>query len=205
MLYDKCHRKFIRWPILLHSSVLRSISSSVQGRVLYILIIQGDWPHKAIRLNLSKEFDLEYLQALIELTDESEWKICQFINKEAYNKGRRLVGQHCQLFKSGEDDGFGYHVGIRIGNFQGLVEPLGYRRLPLSEGAKASILQEHRSGHSVAKMADDWDVSESHIRAVITKHKPSVSPLKKPTNKGISGPQPLPPSRVAKVRGGSDL
>lgn len=189
----------------LYSSVLRSISSGAQGRVLYILIYQGDWPDEAIRLNLAKESDLEYLQALIELTDESEWKICQFKNKEAYNRGRRLVGQHWQLFKSGEDDGFGYHVGIRIGKFQGLVEPLGYRRLPLSEGAKESILQEHRSGHSVAKIADDWDVSESHIRAVITKHKPSVSPLKKPINRGSFEGKPPSPSRVAKVRGGWGL
>jgi hypothetical protein len=189
----------------LHSSVLRSISSGAQGRVLYILIYQGDWPDEAIRFNLSKESDLEHLQALIELTDESEWKICQFKNKEAYNRGPRLVGQHRQLFKSKEDDGFGYHGGIRIGKFQGLVEPLGYRRLPLSEGAKESILQDHQSGHSVTKMADDWDVSESHIRAVITKHKPSVSPLKKPINKGSFEGEPPLPSRVAKVRGGSDL
>ena len=189
----------------IYSTVLRSISSGAQERVLYILIYQGDWPHKAIRLNLSKESDLEHLQALIELTDESEWKICQFKNKEAYNRGRRLVGQHRQLFKSKEDDGFGYHGGIRIGKFQGLVEPLGYRRLPLSEGAKESIFQDHRSGHSVKKMADDWDVSESHIRAVITKHKPSVSPLKKPINKGSFEGEPPSPSRVAKVRGGSDL
>ena len=187
----------------LHSSVLRSISSGAQGRVLYILIYQGDWPDEAIRFNLSKESDLEHLQALIELTDESEWKICQFKNKEAYNRGPRLVGQHRQLFKSKEDDGFGYHGGIRIGKFQGLVEPLGYRRLPLSQGAKESIFQDHQSGHSVTKMADDWDVSESHIRAVITKHKPSVSPLKKPINRGSFEGKPPSPSRVAKVRGGS--
>ena len=187
------------------SAVIRSISPTAQGRNLYILIIRDDWPYRAFCLNLSQELDLIYLQSLIELADQPGWAICQFKNKKAYNKGRRMVGQHLKLWLSGQRDGFGHRVGIRSGKFQGLVEPLGYRRLPLSDEAKVAILQDYRSGLSVTKIADDWDVSESYIRGVIKKDKLPVSPLKKTINKGISESKPPPIGRVARVKGGSGL
>lgn len=184
------------------STVIRSISSTAQGRILYILIIRDDWPYRAFCLNLSQEVDLISLRRLIELADQPGWAICQFKNKKAYNKGRRMVGQHLKLWSSGQRDGFGRRVGIRSGKFQGLVEPLGYRRLPLSDDAKVAILQDYRSEFSVTKIADDWDVSESYIRGVIKKDKLPVSPLKKTINKGISESKPPSVGRVGRAKGG---
>ena len=187
----------------LYSSVLRSISTTAQGRVLYILIIRGDWPHKAVRLNLSEDSDLAHLRNFIELADEPDWAICQFKNRAAYNKGRRMVGLHRELRRSRRRDTYGDLIGVRIGRFQGLVEPLGYRKTPLSEVDQKRVRLEYQQGSSIKKLVDDWDVSETYIRGILKKDKPPVSPLGKPINKGVLAPEPPNPSRVAKVRGGS--
>ena len=180
----------------LYSSVLRSISTTAQGRILYILIIRGDWPHKAVRLNLSEDSDLTDLQHFIELADEPDWAICQIKNKEAYNKGRRLVGQHWRLFKTNQRDNLGYRLGVSIAKFQGLVEPLGYRKTPLSEVDQKRVRLEYQQGLSIKKLVDDWDVSETYIRGILKGDKPPVSPSKKSINKGIFVPEPPPCSRV---------
>ena len=173
---------------------------------IFVFIFDRDWPHKAVELNLSRESDLHYLVALIELVNDPEepgWGICQFKSRVAYNKGRRLVGQHRKLRRSRKRDAYGNLTGVRIGRFQGLVEPLGYRKTPLSEVDQKRVRLEYQQGSSIKKLVDDWDVSETYIRGILKKDKPSVSPLGKPINKGVLGPQPHDPSRVAKVRGGS--
>jgi transposase-like protein len=91
---------------------------------------------------------------------------------------------------------------VPIGRFQGLVEPLGYVRSRLSEESRKIIRLEYRRGASVAKLADEWDVSESLIRTILQGDKPPVSPLEKAINKGVSEPEPPLSGRVAKIKGG---
>ena len=99
----------------------------------------------------------------------------------------------------------GERIGIQIGKFQGLVEPLFYQRLPLSKSAKDAIRKEYRyRRYSVAKLADDWDVSESHIRQILKKEKPPVWPSGDPIKQGFSEGQPPVPCRVGAGRGGYD-
>ena len=163
-----------------------------------LLLYFGDHPEKAFTLNLNKEVDQTYLRALIDLVnEETGWGLCEFKNQESYRKGKRLTGQHRQLRRSGKRDACGYRFGIQIGKFQGLVQPLGYKNLPLSKGEEKTIREEYRyRDYSVAKLADDWDVSESHIRKVLKGDKPPVCPSKDSTNKGIFEPKPPVPGRV---------
>jgi hypothetical protein len=117
-----------------------------------------------------------------------------------------LVGQHWQLYKSDQRDEFKNRIGIQIGKFHGLVQPLGYNNLPLTESAKKLIREEHRRrGTSVTKLADDWDVSESHIREVLKGDKPPVLSSRESINIGIlDGEPPVPGRVVPEERGCSD-
>ena len=174
-------------------------------RTLFVFIFDRDWPHKAVELNLSRESDLQYLVALIELVndpDEPGWGICQFKNRAAYNKGRRMVGLHRELRRSRRKDTYGNLTGVRIGRFQGLVEPLGYRKTPLSEVDQKRVRLEYQQGSSIKKLVDDWDVSETYIRGILKKDKPPVSPSKKSINIDVFEPEPPPCSRVVCVSRG---
>ena len=122
-------------------------------RFVRILVIDGDIPLYAFEQDHSDPTQRAILRYL-----RTRYVVCQFKSESAYNKGRRLTGQK-----------------VRIGKFQGLVEPLGYQPLPLPESAKKAIRREYRDRHySVAKLADDWDVSASHIRQILKKDKPRV-------------------------------
>ena len=199
----------------------------MRGRV-WILTYYRDFPDSATSLNLNKEVDRDYLEALVELVNEAdrEWGICQFKNEDCYRKGRRLVGQHRQLCRTQVwrketdvellnwnhfDDQkpkrrWDYHSGIPIGVFQRLVQPLGYNSLPLSKREEKAIREEYQYRHySVAKLADDWDVSESHIRKVLKGDKPSVLPSKESINIGVLEGQPPVPGRVVPKARGSTL
>ena len=165
-----------------------------QKGVIRVLVIENDYPLEILKLDCRCGWDNQVLEYL-----ESRYVGCQFKDRNSYNKGKRLVGQHRKLVQSGEGNG------IEIGKFQGLVEPLFYQQLPLSRSARKTILQEHRHrNHSVAKLANDWDVSESHIRQILKKEKPSVWPSGDPIKQGFSEGQPPVPCRVVAGRGGYD-
>ena len=172
----------------------------------WIFTFYRDFPDEAKALKLNKESDRVYLEALIEFMkeDDTGWGIAQFRDEDCYQKGRRLVGQHRQLRRSGLRDTCGYRIGMQIGQFQKLVQILGYQALPLTAGQKMSIRKERKFlRSSIAKLADDWDVSESHIWEVLKVDKPPVSPSQKPTNIGVSEPKPPAPSRVVPQAHGS--
>ena len=155
-------------------------------RIVHIFAFDGDYPSQALRLDLAYRLDRMILKYLWD-----RYSVCQFKNTTAYNKGRRLVGQHNK------------GVVIRIGRFQGLVEPLGYQPLPLSESAEEAIRTEHRFENvSVSKLSDDWDVSESHIREILKGDKPPVSHSADPIKQVFSEGEPPVPSRVGAGRGG---
>ena len=167
--------------------------------LFWVLIFRGDYPTRALELNLNKEEDRNYLEELIAFIkeDETGWGIAQFRDEDCYRKGRRLVGQSNKLIQEGYLDVCGYPEGIHIGKFQKLVQALGYEPLPLTEGQKKAIREEHKFlAYSVPKLADDWDVSESHIRKVLNTDNHPVSPSNESINKGVSEPQPPPPGRV---------
>lgn len=167
--------------------------------LFWVLIFQGDYPTRALELNLNKEEDRNYLEELIAFIkeDETGWGITQFRDEDCYRKGRRLVGQSNKRIQDGYVDVCGYPEGIHIGKFQKLVQALGYEPLPLTEGQKKAIREEHKFlAYSVPKLADDWDVSESHIRKVLNTDNHPVSPSNESINKGVSEPQPPPPGRV---------
>ena len=165
-----------------------------QKGLFWILIIENDYPIETLPLDCRYCWDTMVLEYL-----ESRYVVCQFKDRNSYNKGKRLVEQHRKLVQSGEGNG------IEIGKFQGLVEPLFYQQLPLSKSAKKTILQEHRHrNYSVAKLANDWDVSESHIRQILKKEKPSVWPSGDPIKQGFSEGQPPVPCRAVAGRGGYD-
>jgi len=157
-------------------------------RIVHIFAFDGDYPRQALRLDLAYRMDrliLEYLW--------DRCSVCQFKNSTAYNKGRRLVGQHNK------------GVVIRIGRFQGSVEPLGYQPLPLSESVKESIRTEYRiKNYSISKLSDDWDVSVSHIREILKGDKPPVPPSVDPIKQVFSEGEPPVPSRVGAGRRGYD-
>ena len=154
-------------------------------RIVHIFAFDGDYPRQALRLDLAYRLDrliLEYLW--------DRYSVCQFKNTTAYNKGRRLVGQH----KKG--------MAIQIGRFQGLVEPLGYQRLPLPASAYKRIRREQQNGYSVSELAEDWDVSESQIRRILKGEKPSVTGSADPIKQAFSEGEPPVPCRVGAGRGG---
>ena len=71
-------------------------------RIVHIFAFDGDYPRQVIRLDLAYRIDrliLEYLW--------DRYSVCQFKNTTAYNKGRRLVGQHNK------------GVTVQIGRFSG--------------------------------------------------------------------------------------
>ena len=155
-------------------------------RLVRVLAFEGDHPVCAEQFDLERAIDRLRFGYLCH-----QYCVCQFKNDTAYNKGRRLVGQH--------------HKGqpIRIGRFQGLVQPLGYQRLPLSKSVKESIRTEHRLENvSVSKLSDDWDVSESHIREILKGDKPPVSPSTDPIKQVFSEAEPPVPCRIGAGRGG---
>ena len=165
-----------------------------QKGVIRVLVIENDYPLEILKLDCRCSWDTMVLECL-----ESRYVVCQFKDQDSYNKGKRLVGQHRKLVQSGEGNG------IEIGKFQGLVELLFYQQLPLSKSAKKTILQEHRHrNYSVAKLANDWDVSESHIRQILKGDKPPVRPSVDPIKQGFSEGQPPVPCRVVAGRGGYD-
>ncbi len=159
--------------------------------LIRVLAIDGDYPHLLLPLDLRDRWDNMVLDYL-----ESRYVVCQFKDRNSYTKGKRLVAQHKKLVQSGEGNG------IKIGKFQGLVEPLFYQQLPLSKSARKAIRQEHRQNYSVAKLANDWDVSESHIRQILKGDKPPVSPSGDPIKQAFSEGQPPVPCRVVAGRGG---
>ena len=159
-----------------------------------VLVIEGDYPLEILKLDCRCSWDTRVLEYL-----ESRYVVCQFKDRNSYTKGKRLVAQHKKLVQSGEGNG------IKIGKFQGLVEPLFYQKVPLSKSAKNAIREEHRHrNYSVAKLANDWDVSESHIRQILKKEKPPVWPSGDPIKQGFSEGQPPVPCRVGAGRGGYD-
>ena len=180
--------------------------SNKQG-ILWILIFQGDHPFQAQRLNLNKESDREYLEDLIKFTKNNNkgWGIAKFIDSEAYTKGCRLIGQHWNLIKEKSINGFRkVDSGIQIGTFQGLVQCLEYDNTPLSRGQKIAIFEEHKySGYSVAKLSEDWRVSESQIRKIIREDKTPVYPSNESIKKGVSDLEPPGPCRVVAHTQGS--
>ena len=166
--------------------------TSPQKGLIWVLVIEGDYPQEILKLDCRCGWDTMVLKYL-----ESRYVVCQFKDRNSYNKGKRLVRQHQKLVQSGEGNG------IKIGKFQGLVEPLFYQQLPLSKSARKTIWQEHRHrNYSVAKLANDWDVSESHIRQILKKEKPPVWPSGGPMKQGFSEGQPPVPCRVVAGRGG---
>ena len=174
-----------------------TITSPQKGSIR-VLVIEGDYPQEILKLDCRCGWDTMVLEYL-----ESRYVVCQFKDRNSYNKGKRLVGQHRKLVQSGVRDKYGERIGIQIGKFQGLVEPLFYQQLPLSKSAKESIREEHRhENYSVAKLATDWDVSESHIRQILKKEKPSVWPSGDSIKQGFSEGQPPVPCRVVAGRGG---
>ncbi|MDC0979055.1 hypothetical protein OAS06_01575 [Gammaproteobacteria bacterium] len=185
-------------------SSLLNVETGLVRPIIFVFIFKGDWPRSAFELNLKVESDIQIFESVIDFIESKKgqgWGIAQFKSRKEFNKGRRLVGQHLKLSESCLKDEFGHPAGIQIGKFQGLVEPLGYCRHPLPEESKLSILQDHRSGFSVSKIADDWDLSESYIRSIINKDKPPVSPSKKTINKGFFESEPPSHGRVARARG----
>ena len=160
-------------------------------RIVHIFAFDGDYPRQALRLDLAYRIDRMILKYLWD-----RYSVCQFKNTTAHNKGRRMVGLHKGLCKSRRRDTYGNLIGVRIGRFQGLVEPLGYRKTPLSEVDQKRVRLEYQQGSSIKKLVDDWDVSETYIRGILKGDKPPVSPSKKTINKGIFVPEPPPCSRV---------
>jgi hypothetical protein len=208
--HEKCKKRARRNSSGVHALKVDQLRGNV-----YVFVYFRDYPEHAFTLNLNNELSQIYLQALIDLTNEGTgWGLCEFKNEDCYRRGRRLVGQHHQLCRTqvwheGDDiDWLGWnrskpkgrylwHQGIQIGAFQGLVQPLGYKNLPLTKGEEKVIREEYRfRGYSVAKLADHWNVSESHIRKVLRGDKPPVPPSKDSINKGVSEAQPPIPSRV---------
>ena len=168
--------------------------TSPQKGVIWILIIKNDYPLEILKLDCRYCWDTMVLEYL-----ESRYVVCQFKDQDSYNKGKRLVRQHQKLVQSGEGNG------IKSGKFQGLVEPLFYQQLPLSKSARKTIWQEHRHrNYSVAKLANDWDVSESHIRQILKKEKPPVSSSGDRIKQGFFEGQPPRSNALVPDRGGYD-
>ena len=177
---------------------MENIITSPQKGLIWVLVIEGDYPLEILKLDCRCGWDTMVLEYL-----ESRYVVCQFKDRDSYNKGKRLVGQHRKLVQNGVRNKYGQHIGIQIGKFQGLVEPLFYQQSPLSKSARKTIRQEHRhENYSVAKLATDWDVSESHIRQILKGDKPPVSPSKKSINIDVFEPKPPPSSRVVLHRRG---
>ena len=171
---------------------MTNTNNKSQKGLFWILIIENDYPIETLPLDCRYCWDTMVLEYL-----ESRYVVCQFKDRNSYNKGKRLVGQHRKLVQSGEGNG------IEIGKFQGLVEPLFYQQLPLSKSVRKTIWQEHRHrNYSVAKLANDWDVSESHIRQILKGDKPPVSPSADSIKQVFSEAEPPVPSRVRAGRGG---
>ena len=142
--------------------------------LIWILTINGDHPQDAMPIDLRYQWDQKVLAYL-----KQHYVVCQFRDRVAYRKGKRLVGQH----RKGQV--------IPIGRFRSLVKPLGYESQPLTQSAKAAIRAEHQMHNvSVKKLAEDWDVSESHIRTVLGQDKPPVRPAEGRRNKGFFKGQP---------------
>ena len=179
--------------------LLENTITSPQKGLIWVLVIEGDYPLEILKLDCRGGWDTMVLEYL-----ESRYVVCQFKDRDSYKKGKRLVGQHRKLFQSGVRNKHGERIGIQIGKFQGLVEPLFYQKLPLSKSARKAIRQEHRQNYSVANLANDWDVSESHIRQILKKDKPPVRPSGDPIKQGFSEGQPPVPCRVVAGRGGYD-
>ena len=155
-------------------------------RLVRILAFQGDHPVCAEQFDLAQIDDRLRLEHLC-----LHHTVCQFKDTTAYNKGRRLVGQH----KKG--------MAIQIGRFQGLVEPLGYQQLPLPASTHKRIRHERDVlGYSVTALAENWDVSESHIWKILKGDKPPVSPSADPIKQVFSEGEPPVPCRVGAGRGG---
>jgi len=153
-------------------------------RLVRILAFQGDHPVCAEQFDLAQIEDRSRLDHLC-----LKYTVCQFKDTTAYNKGRRLVGQH----KKG--------MAIQIGCFQGLVEPLGYQQLPLPASTYKRIRRERQNGHSVTELAENWDISESHIRRILKGEKPSVTGSADPIKQVFSEAEPPVPCRVGAGRG----
>lgn len=188
----------------MHSN-LQDVVSSTNGQTLFVFVFRGDWPRAAFSIIPGREGDRKTLQSVLNFIEEryqAGWRICQFKGREEFRKGRRLIGQHWQLIRDGNVDDLGQPSGISIGRFQGLVEPLGYVRTQLSEESRKLIRLEYRRGYSVAKLVDDWDVSESLIRTILKSDNPPVLPSEKTINKGIFEPEPPVRRRVVRTKGG---
>ena len=84
-----------------------------QKGVIRVLVIENDYPLEILKLDCRCSWDYRVLEYL-----ESRYVVCQFKDRNSYNKGKRLVRQHQKLVQSGEGNG------IKSGKFQGLVKPL---------------------------------------------------------------------------------
>ncbi len=168
-------------------------------RIVHIFAFDGDYPRQALRLDLAYRIDRMILKYLWD-----RYSVCQFKNTTAYNKGRRMVGLHKGLSKSRKRDTCGDQVGVRIGRFQGLVEPLGYRKTPLSEVDQKRVRLEYQQGSSIKKLVDDWDVSETYIRGILKKDKPPVYPSPTPGKQVFFEGEPPAPCGVGAGKRGCD-
>ncbi|MDP6733860.1 MAG: hypothetical protein QF877_14130 [Gammaproteobacteria bacterium] len=175
-----------------------------QPGTVRLLLYRGEFPWQAVCLNLNKAAEQVYLNDLVGfVANEPGWGLCEFKDEDSYQQGRRLVGQHHEFRRSGKRNNSGDWIGIQIGKFQGLVQPLSYQRLPLTKGQKEAIREDHEScNYSIAKLAEDWDVSESHIREVLKGDKPPVCPPRDPINiDSFVGEPPIPGRVVPEARG----
>ena len=73
---------------------------------------------------------------------------------------------------------------------------------PLPASTYKRIRHERQNGHSVTELAENWGVSESHIRRILKGDKPPVSPSAGTIKQVFSEGEPPVPSRVGAGRGG---
>ena len=65
--------------------------------LFWILIIENDYPIETLPLDCRYSWDTMVLEYL-----ESRYLVCQFKDRNSYNKGKRLVRQHQKLVQNSE-------------------------------------------------------------------------------------------------------
>ena len=125
--------------------------------LIWILTIKGDHPQDAMPIDLRYRWDQKVLAYL-----KQRYLVCQFRDRVAYRKGKRLVGQH----RSGQS--------IPIGRFRRLVKPFGYESQPLSQPAKEAIRQSTDDETSRSK---NWPMTGTSRRAISGQFWDKTNPL----------------------------
>ena len=113
--------------------------------LIWILTINGDHPQDAMPIDLRYRWDQKVLAYL-----KQRYVVCQFRDRVAYGKGKRLVGQH----RSGQS--------IPIGRFRSLVKPLGYKSQPLSQPKRRS----GKSTEDETSRSKNWPMTGTSRRAI---------------------------------------